>query len=108
MDSRSYCIRLGEAFPSRGVRMRFVLILSVMTLTACPANPGSCAATCVGCCDDTNTCRQGNDVPACGTAGGQCLSCNTGDQCVLGQCRPSGSGGGASGGGGTSRGGGAG
>ena len=58
--------------------------------------PGSCS----GCCDSTGQCQTGNTNVNCGNGGLLCNACFTGQQCNLGICASSGSGGGSSSGGG--------
>ena len=44
--------------------------------------PSNCST---GCCDGA-TCKKGTDKTACGTGGGPCQTCKTGENCTSGKC----------------------
>ncbi len=76
-------------------RLCLTAVVAGLFFLACggkpPPAPGSCAATCAGCCDALGQCLPGGAALACGSAGGTCSACGTGQQCAAGACVPKGS-----------------
>lgn len=83
-----------------------VALLPAAILSCTPpvrrCGPTTCAT---GCCDANGECQSGGAIAACGTNGGDCRTCGTGQACMSGVCATQNSMGGGSAGGGTAGGG---
>ena len=91
--------------------MRTLGLAVVLFLSGCACDSQQCnPQTCQGCCDSSNKCQAGTASQACGASANVCVTCTPVQQCQLGACTTSisggGGGGGSGGGGGGSTGGG--
>ena len=75
-----------------------LFVCSLALLPACPTPQDRCAPSCLGCCDLSGQCQDGQSNQACGAIGNACVACNGALQCINGQCTPSSATGGNGGG----------
>jgi hypothetical protein len=84
-----------------------VLFMMAPSCSGSKPPPVTCSSdNCTGCCDDSNSCNDGNTTAACGSAGVTCQQCSSNQVCVTDgsdaganyQCRIGGTGGGSGGG----------
>ena len=82
-------------------QIRFAMLGAVVGMLAAVApacgGPVKCTSGCVD--SVSNTCRSGNELSFCGSAGAKCQMCGLGQTCNLGTCVTFGNGGGTSTGG---------